>query len=47
MKYVITLGHDKFCLYLDILRRAKEEGLISWSAAHDLCDCTVVVPDEE
>lgn len=47
MKYVITLGHDNFSLYLDILRRAKEEGLISWSAAHDLCSHTVVIPDEE
>ena len=44
MKYVITLDHNDFTLYLEVLKQAQKQGITAWSAAEDLCKHTEVVP---
>ena len=42
MKYVTTMEHDDFILVLETLRKAKENGIVSWNAAGVLCNNTKV-----
>lgn len=43
MTYKTELSHDDFVLLLDTLRKAQEEGLISWRATDMVCENTKVV----
>lgn len=42
MKYLIELEHEDFVLLLDALKKAQNEGVITWSAANMVCDRTKI-----
>jgi hypothetical protein len=42
MKYVTTLEHDDFVLLMNVLTKAREEGLIAWSATAMVCENTKI-----
>lgn len=42
MKYVTTLEHDDFVLLMNVLTKAREEGLIAWSATSMVCENTKI-----
>lgn len=46
MKYEILLDHTDFCLLMGALKKAKESGVIAWSACNLVCRNTKVVFDE-
>lgn len=41
--YQVTLEHTDFVLLLDVLRKAMEHGIISWSATDLVCANTKVI----
>ena len=42
MKYVTTLGHDDFVLLMETLTKARDAGLITWSATAMVCENTKI-----
>ena len=42
MKYITTLEHDDFVLLMDVLTKAREAGVIEWSATAMVCENTKI-----
>jgi hypothetical protein len=42
MKYVTTLEHDDFVMLMDVLTKAREAGVIAWSATAMVCENTKI-----
>lgn len=47
MRYVTELSHFVFVLLLDVLRKAKEQNVVSWSVTDMICQATRVVYEPE
>lgn len=42
MKYVVSLDHSDFVLLMEVLKKARESGIVAWSACNLVCENTKV-----
>lgn len=46
MKYVVSLEHADFVLLMEVLKKARQSGIVTWSPCNLVCRNTKVEFDE-